>query len=143
MNKKGVLVAAGALVVIGSVGVVTLWQSNTTPSIKPVPATTQEALKKPTFGDVQQTVAAGGQLIDVRTVEEYNDRHIEGATNLPLQDIQQGIAPSVSKDKQLYLYCRSGKRATEAKQLLASVGYHNVINLGGIDDVVTIGGKTI
>lgn len=89
---------------------------------------------------IQNDVASGGQLLDVRTAEEYEQAHIDGAANLSLQDIQAGTMPSSAKDKPLYLYCRSGSRSSQAAKKLRAAGYQNVIDLGPMNSVQSIGG---
>jgi rhodanese-related sulfurtransferase len=88
-------------------------------------------------------VAKGGQLVDVRTAKEYAVSHIEKAVNLPLQDIQSSKFPIVSKDKPIYLYCRTGNRSSQATKLLKSAGFRNIVDLGGMGDVQTLGGILI
>lgn len=74
--------------------------------------------------------------IDVRSVEEYNDSHIEGDLFIPYQSIATGIKKyDLAKDSEIKLYCRSGGRAGKAKKALESVGYTQVVNAGGIDEV--------
>ena len=70
-------------------------------------------------------------IIDVRTVEEYKEGHIDGANNLPL-DIISNI--DVSKDKKIIVYCRSGRRSNLAAIELIGLGYENVYDMGGIND---------
>lgn len=94
-----------------------------------------------TFATVSKDMAAGAQLIDVRTAEEYIAGHIKGATNLSLQDIQTGSLPSVSKDTTIYVYCHSGNRSSQATTILKKSGFTNVIDLGAITHVQTIGGQ--
>ena len=74
--------------------------------------------------------------IDVRTVEEYNDDHIDGDLNIPLAtiDVEQ-FAATYGKDAEINLYCRSGNRAGQAKTMLEAAGFTNVVNRGGIGDV--------
>lgn len=74
-------------------------------------------------------------LVDVRTPEEYASRHIEGAINIPVDEIESRLA-DVSKDtsKPVVVYCHSGNRAGRAKKILVEHGYSQVTNLGGIDD---------
>lgn len=73
--------------------------------------------------------------IDVRTVEEYNEDHIDGDLNIPLQVIDvEEFASMFSKDEEINLYCRSGNRAGQAKQILEAAGFTNVNNRGGIGD---------
>lgn len=77
-------------------------------------------------------------LIDVRTKEEYDERHATDAVNIPAEEIcdgKLGILENVEKDISLRLYCRSGARSERAKEKLLSLGYIDVVNLGGLDDV--------
>ncbi len=90
---------------------------------------------------IKDDVSKGGQLIDVRTASEYTSGHIEGAVNLSLQDIQAGTMPAVPKDKPVYVYCHSGNRSKQATASLKSAGYQNIIDLGAITQVQSIGGE--
>ena len=80
-----------------------------------------------------------GLLIDVRTKEEFKEKHIKGAVNLDVNDLNKVELPKADKDKEIYLYCKSGNRARQAKIILEKAGYKNVKNLGGLDDVLKIG----
>lgn len=110
-------------------------------------ATSRQSAGTPTeklsMATIQSDVKAGAQLIDVRTPEEFNAGFIQGAINVPLASIQSGQLPTATKDKKVYLYCHSGNRAGQAQNILKQAGYTNVVNLGGIDDVVALGGKQI
>lgn len=89
---------------------------------------------------ISTDIARGGQMVDVRTPEEYASGHIDGAINLPLQDIQAGTSPSAGKDKPVYVYCRSGNRSGQATIILKDAGYKNIIDLGAITHVQSLGG---
>jgi hydroxyacylglutathione hydrolase len=52
-------------------------------------------------------------LLDVRTAEEYAEGHIRGAKLIPVQELEQRIS-EVPKDRQVYVYCRSGGRSSRA-----------------------------
>lgn len=76
-------------------------------------------------------------LIDVRTAEEYAERHAEGALHLPLDDLlsgEMGVLTDLDKHTPLSLYCRSGNRSEKAKQILEAYGFSDVVNLGGLED---------
>ena len=74
-------------------------------------------------------------ILDVRTVEEYNERHIPGAVNVPNESIGSGDIHELPDKEQLILvYCRSGNRSKQAAQKLADMGYTNVVEFGGIND---------
>ena len=104
------------------------------------PSTQAEQLE---MSRIQQEMQAGAQLIDVRTAEEFAAGHIQDAVLLPLQDIEAGTLPNISKEQALYVYCRSGNRSAEAVAILQQSGYTNVIDLGGMDDVVALGGTVV
>lgn len=71
-------------------------------------------------------------LIDVRTPEEYQEGHIPGSINIPLQQMEQAETVVNDKNKKLYVYCRSGSRSRQAAGILKEMGYHDVHNIGGI-----------
>ncbi|MBN4077118.1 rhodanese-like domain-containing protein [Mariprofundus ferrooxydans] len=69
-------------------------------------------------------------LLDVRTPEEYAAGHINGATLIPVQVLAERLN-EVPKDKQVYIYCHSGKRSARASKLLAENGFTNIENIEG------------
>jgi len=72
-------------------------------------------------------------LLDVRTSEEYAAGHIKGAKLIPVQALAERLQ-EVPKDKQVYVYCKSGGRSSRASKLLASNGFTNIENIkGGFD----------
>lgn len=75
-------------------------------------------------------------LIDVRTPDEYRAEHAAESLNIEYQDIVSGINKlNVDKDDDIYLYCRSGRRAEVARETLAEHGFRNVVNLGTLSGV--------
>ena len=72
-------------------------------------------------------------IVDVRTIEEWNTGHIDGAIHIEWQDILT-ISDTVAKDKKIYLYCRSGNRSGKATKILIDAGYINAINAGSIQE---------
>ncbi len=81
-----------------------------------------------TTNEALDLIEKGAKVIDVRTIEEYNESHIKGAINIPLNEID-----SISYDKNdtLILYCASGVRSTKAANTLADMGYTSLYNLDG------------
>ena len=74
-------------------------------------------------------------LLDVRTPEEFAEKHIPGAINIPNEDISDSEPEALPNKNQLILvYCRSGNRSKQASQKLADMGYTNVVEFGGIND---------
>ncbi len=80
--------------------------------------------------DFAQLMKEGGQIIDVRTKEEYASGHIRGSVNIPLQNLG-GHLSKIKKDKPVITCCVSGMRSASAKSLLKSSGFANVHNGGG------------
>ena len=73
-------------------------------------------------------------ILDVRTVEEYQEKHIPGAMNIPNETIGDEEIPELPDKGQLILvYCRSGNRSKQAASKLAALGYSNIVEFGGIN----------
>lgn len=140
MNSKVFYGVIAVIIVIG--GFLVLGRGNNGSS-SDTQNTISEQSSQQTFSDIETALASGAQLIDVRTPEEFTDRHIDKAINLPLGDIEQGTLPEADKDTALYVYCRSGNRSAQSKELLNNAGYTNVTDLGGIEDVINIGGTAL
>ncbi len=68
-------------------------------------------------------------IVDVRTIEEWNDGHAACSVNYPLDMVQTKADELKSYDK-VILVCRSGARAGSAKAQLESLGVKNIENLG-------------
>ena len=89
-----------------------------------------------------QTQKAPGVWIDVRSAEEYQQGHLTGAINLTHTEIAQRISEvAPDKNQPINLYCRSGRRAEMALNELKKLGYSNVTNHGGYDDLIKAGLK--
>lgn len=75
-------------------------------------------------------------LIDVRTPEEFAEGALPGAQLIPHEQIARRIAEAApDKDTPVVLYCRSGRRAEQAQEVLQSMGYRQVINAGGYQEL--------
>lgn len=89
-----------------------------------------------------QTVQTKAVWIDVRSEQEFEEGHLNNAVNIPLDQIAERIQTSVpDKNTPVNLYCRSGRRAEAALQLLKQAGYTNVRNQGGYQDLLKQGMK--
>ena len=78
---------------------------------------------------------SGYIILDVRTAEEFAERHIPGALNIPNESIgTEEISALPDKGQLILVYCRSGNRSKQASQKLAELGYTNVLEFGGIND---------
>jgi len=78
-------------------------------------------------------------MLDVRTPEEFAEGHIAGARLIPVQELEKRLA-EVPKDRQVYVYCRSGARSARASRMLFRAGFTNIENVtGGIQAWQTAG----
>lgn len=71
-------------------------------------------------------------LLDVRTKEEYNDYHIDGSINIPLDDLGTVSQYITDKSTPVFVHCFSGARSAGAVRYLKTKGYQNVTDIGGI-----------
>ena len=81
-------------------------------------------------------------VVDVRTQDEWNRGHLEGALHIEWQDILQ-LSSDINKDEKIYLYCRSGNRSGKATKILEDAGYINVINACSIQEASKLLGINI
>ena len=73
-------------------------------------------------------------ILDVRTAQEYSERHIPGAINIANESIGTEDIPELpDKDQLILVYCRSGNRSKQASEKLVKMGYTNIIEIGGIN----------
>ncbi len=93
-------------------------------------------------GDIDQAEALtqlakpGTLLIDVRSADEFASGALPGARNISHELIAEQISRvAPDKSKPIVLYCRSGRRSGLAQDALQALGYQQVINAGGIDNL--------
>jgi len=91
-------------------------------------------------GDKEQAAAAwpmieeGALVIDVRSTEEFESGHLDGAVHVPFEDTNALVdAIGANKDRPVVLYCGSGRRAETAREALGEAGYEQVHNASGLD----------
>ena len=88
---------------------------------------------------------SGYIILDVRTAQEYSEKHIPGAINIPNETIGTEDIPELPDKEQLILvYCRSGNRSKQAAEKLVKLSYTNIVEFGGINDWTgeTVGGAS-
>lgn len=87
-------------------------------------------------------IASGAVVIDVRTADEFADRHLAMAVNLPVDELPGRLAEvdrlvGGDRTRPIVVYCAAGTRAARAKAQLEAAGYTNVVNGGGFEDLRT------
>lgn len=80
--------------------------------------------------DYKELIKNGAQIVDVRTKAEYQQGHIKGSINIPLNNLSNHYA-SLKKDKPVITCCASGVRSAQGKNILKSNGFAQVYNGGG------------
>lgn len=74
-------------------------------------------------------------ILDVRTEEEFMQKHIKGAINIPNETIgTEEISALPDKNQTILVYCRSANPSKQASEKLVKLGYTNVIEFGGINN---------
>lgn len=97
-------------------------QSGTPPAVSIAPSELVQRMKEP----------KPPVLLDVRTPEEYAAGHIDGALNIPHDQLEKRLAElPADRSAEIVVYCRSGKRAGTAEKILIEKGYTNVKDLAG------------
>lgn len=85
------------------------------------------------------SVGAEQVWIDVRTQQEYLAGHLPQAMLLPHDQIAALITEKVEdKNADIQLYCRSGRRADAARDLLLQMGYTRVTNHGSLENALLV-----
>lgn len=79
--------------------------------------------------EAAQRVAGGAVLLDVRTPGEFASGHLQGALNIPLDQLA-GRVGELDRDKGVVLYCKSGTRSARAAGVLQQAGFTDVADLG-------------
>jgi phage shock protein E len=84
--------------------------------------------------DLKSIIEEGTFLVDVRTPGEFAEGHVKGSVNIPLDKVQTQLTKFKNK-KNIIVFCRSGARSGQAKNILQQNGFTNVINGGTWNNV--------
>src|SRR5688500_6693402 len=98
--------------------------------------------KQVTVAEAAQLMKGAWNYVDVRSTPEFEQRHPEGAVNVPLLHAQSGrMVPNADfqpvmqgnfgKDDKLLVGCKMGGRAAQAAAILEAAGYREVIQVRG------------
>jgi phage shock protein E len=82
--------------------------------------------------DIRATLQAGAVLLDVRNTHEFDRGALPNAKNIPLAILPVVAHEHLDKNDSVLIYCHAGGRAMMAERILASLGFTNVTNIGGI-----------
>lgn len=86
--------------------------------------------------EMERLVKEGAVLVDMRKKAEYSRGYIPGASNIPMETVEE-MTKAFSKkyprkDRTYILYCQSGGRSALAMRELKKIGYTDLHNFGGI-----------
>lgn len=86
--------------------------------------------KELTYKEIMETQEY--TIVDVRTKEEYLTGHVKGAINIPYDEIDENT--SLDKNKNIFVYCKSGARSSKAYETLKNLGF-TVYDLGAFSSI--------
>lgn len=89
----------------------------------------------------RQLVAAGARLVDVRTQQEFDAGHLDGAVLIPYDQIAARAAEVGPVSTPVVLYCRTGRRTAIAAKTLAELGFTQVWDLKGMSNWEAAGAR--
>lgn len=89
-------------------------------------------------------ISADAIILDVRTPQEYEAGHLEGARLLDFNggEVAESI-PNLDSDAEYLIYCKSGNRASKAITLMERAGFTDLTNLGSLKQAAEATGKSI
>jgi phage shock protein E len=87
------------------------------------------------MASLQEKIASGAKIVDVRTPEEFEEEHFPGAINISVEQVSQRIGEIGEKEHPVIVYCATGARSAYAARVLKAAGYRDVVNAGGLYDM--------
>jgi phage shock protein E len=85
---------------------------------------------KSSSAEAHAVVAGGGRLVDVRSPGEFASGHLDGAINIPVDQLASRSGEIGPADTPVVVYCRSGARSASAAGVLRRNGFTRVLDLG-------------
>lgn len=89
---------------------------------------------------VDEVRGGEAQLVDVRTLDEWDAGHAQDAMHIPLDELCAGMTDSLTHRKKVYTYCQAGGRAAQSAKYLTEHGYR-AESIGGLEDWIRVGGS--
>jgi len=84
-------------------------------------------------GQAARYLKEGAVIVDVRNPDEFQQRHVPGAINLPLSGLPGSLQRQIpDKQQTILLHCLGGGRSAVAQRLLRANGYRRAYNLGSL-----------
>ena len=97
---------------------------------QPLPSSESALPATITVSEAEQAFSNGAFLLDVRTQEEWESGHIDGAVLIPLDQLESRVE-ELPTDQDILIICRSGNRSGQARDLLRGVGLSRTTSISG------------
>lgn len=99
-----------------------------------------ESRAEPESAVAPAAAPADATIVDVRTPEEFAAGHVAGAVNVDVQadDFDARIA-ELPTDAAYVVYCRSGNRSARAVERMGALGFTELTDGGGLEDMAAAG----
>ncbi|MBM3152526.1 MAG: rhodanese-like domain-containing protein [Chloroflexi bacterium] len=121
-HRKGWGWLAGiGLVVLAAVVIPSLLADAPLPEGTPAEVSVTEAYRK---------YSEGVFVLDVRTIEEWDEFHIPGTTLIPLDELPTRL-DELPAGVEIVVVCRSGNRSQQGRDILAAAGFDEVSSMAG------------
>ncbi len=105
--------------------------------------TAERAAEPTAASEVTTVIEDGAVVIDVRTPSEFAAGHVTDALNIDVSAESFGAkVAALDKDERYVVYCRSGRRSGRAIEMMAELGFENLVNGGAFDDLAAAGAPT-
>lgn len=102
-------------------------------SVLLVGCTSSNVIENISVDELREILDEDYTFLDVRTIEEYNEFHIDEFSNLDYYQFSKdnSMLDPLDKDKPIVLICRSGNRSSEAAKILEELGFSKIFNVTG------------
>lgn len=97
--------------------------------------------KEVSIDQLQESLAEGAFLLDVREIGEFQSGHVPGAKHIPLGSLHENLH-DIPRDQQVWVICQSGGRSMKAATALEGLGYTAVSVAGGTGAWIESGRQT-
>jgi rhodanese-related sulfurtransferase len=93
-------------------------------------ATQTSSAKTILVDEAAQKWNQGAFILDVRTVEEWEEGHIPDSTPIPLEELPDRLS-EIPRDREIVVVCRTGNHSLEAQEILLDAGFEQVMSMSG------------
>ena len=122
MPKQSIKLSLAIVGLIASIGLFSSCSAQTVET-----SNTNQTTQTQNLTPLKKALSEGAFLVDVRTPAEFAAGSVEGAVNIPVDQVQNQLDQFKEKEN-IVVFCRSGGRSASAKNILEQNGINDVIN---------------